>query len=312
MNILVTGGAGFIGSHLVDYLIKENHKIVCVDNLLLGREAFIEHHKRKPNFKFIKADLLDKINLEQIFKEHAFDCVFHMAANSDIQQGAMYAHIDLNNTFMTTFNVLECMKQYNVKQIIFASSSVIYGELNQSLHEDIGPLFPISLYGAAKLSSEAYISAFCENYGMRSWIIRFPNVVGERTTHGIIFDFMKKLEINSKELEILGDGKQEKQYLYVKDLVEGILFIWKNSNDKINYFNIGAEGFVTPTRIAEILVEGLGLKNVKFSYTGGDRGWVGDVPKFKFDLSKLNNLGWKVKLTSEEAVKLAIKQILKK
>lgn len=312
MNILVTGGAGFIGSHLVDYLVKKDHKVVCVDNLLLGSESFIEHHKKNPNFKFIKADLLDKTNLEQIFKAHAFDCVFHMAANSDIQQGAKYVEVDLNHTFMTTFNVLDCMRQYNVKQIIFASSSAVYGELNQSLYEDIGPLFPISLYGAAKLSSEAYISAFCENYGMKSWIIRFPNVVGERTTHGIIFDFIEKLSKNPNELLILGDGKQEKQYLYVKDLVEGMLFIWKNSNNKINYFNIGAEGFVTPIRIAEILVREMDLGDVKFSYSGGDRGWVGDVPKFKFDLSKLNNLGWKVKLNSEEAVKLAIQQILKK
>ena len=307
---LITGGAGFVGSHLTDYLIKENNKIVCVDDLSLGKEENIKHHKDNPLFEFIKLDILKKEKLNEIFKENKFDCVFHLAANSDIEAGSKNLSIDLEKTFMTTFNVLECMKNNNVKQIVFSSTSAVYGELNKKLDEDAGPLFPISFYGASKLSSEAYISAFCENFDIKAWIVRFPNVVGERTTHGAIHDFIKKLEKNRKELIILGDGKQKKPYLYVKDLVEGLLFVWKNSDEKINYFNLGVNSSTTVDKIAEIVVKHMGLKNVKFNYTGGDRGWVGDVPRFNYDISKINRLGWKAKRTSDEAVELAVKSEL--
>ncbi len=312
MNILVTGGAGFIGSHLIDGLIKETDKVVCIDDLSLGREENIAHLKANPRFTFIKENILRREKIDGIFKKYKFNCVFHLAADSDIQKGAENLHVDLERTFMTTFNILERMKENNVKQIIFASSSAIYGELSKKLNEDTGPLFPISFYGAAKLASEAYISAFSTNCDIQAWIFRFPNVAGERATHGAMYDFIEKLIANPRELVILGDGRQEKPYLYVKDLVEGMIFAWKNSNEKINYFNLGVDSATTATKIAEIVAEKMGLEGVKFKYTGGERGWIGDVPRFNYDLSKIHGLGWKVKITSDKAVELAVDAELKK
>jgi len=234
MNILITGGAGFIGSHLCDALINKNHNLTVVDNLILGREENINHLNSNPNFRFIKKDLLDIIFLEELFKNNAFDVVFHMAANSDIQKGGNDPKVDYELTFMTTYNVLQCMRKLNVKQLVFASTSAIYGETNELLTENYGPLLPVSNYGASKLSCEAFISAFSASYGIQAWITRFPNVVGERLTHGVIYDFIHKLKKNSNELEVLGNGEQYKPYVYVKDIVEGIIFVWENSLEKIN------------------------------------------------------------------------------
>jgi len=312
MNILVTGGAGFIGSHLIDALLREGHRVVCVDDLSLGKEENIQHHLANPCFHFVPLDILNAAEYGEVFAQHHFNAVFHLAANSDIQQGASNLEIDLKKTFMTTFVTLSCMKNNGVNNIIFASSSAVYGEHRDFLHEDAGPLFPISFYGAAKLCSEAYISAFCENFGITAWIFRFPNVVGERTTHGALFDFMHKLRKNPAELLILGDGKQKKPYLYVKDLVEGMLFGWKNAHDKINYFNLGVESTTTVNRIASTVAEEMGLSGVTFTYTGGDRGWPGDVPHFQYDLSKIHALGWKAKRSSDEAILLAVRAILGK
>ncbi len=311
MKILVTGGAGFIGSHLIDALLAEDHEIVCVDDLSLGRDSNISHLKGNPKFQFVKLDITEQDEFNKVIKAAAPDAVFHLAANSDIQKGAKYLDVDLTRTFMTTFCTLTAMKENGIKNLVFASTSAVYGELDKLLHEDIGPLFPISFYGAAKLSSEAYISAFVENFGMKAWIFRFPNVVGERATHGAMYDFIQKLEKNPNELEILGDGTQKKPYVYVKDLVAGILFGWKNSSDKINYFNLGVNSATTVSDIARIVTEEMHLDNVTFKYTGGNRGWVGDVPKFDYDTSKINKLGWKALRTSDEAMRLAVQAELK-
>ena len=307
MDILVTGGAGFIGSHLIDRLIAAGHRVVCIDNLSLGSEKNIQHHYDSSFFTFIHLDLLEKTSLLDIFKKYSFEVVFHMAANSDIQLGIRDWNIDLSNTFLTTFNILRCMAETNVKKIVFASSSAIYGEQQELLHERTGPLFPISCYGAAKLASEGYISAFCEANDGQAWIARFPNVVGERTTHGVIFDFIRKLEKDPSRLEILGDGTQNKPYLYVKDLVDAILFIWHQGQQKINYFNIGVDSATTVKAIAHIVIEEMLLDNVALHYTGGNKGWVGDVPKFLYDLSKIHSFGWKAAVSSDEAVRKAVK-----
>lgn len=312
MYILVIGGAGFVGSHLIDYLIAEDNHIVCVDDLSLGSVENIRHHINNPHFEFIKLNVLNKLELDRVFKGNKFECVFHMAANSDIQAGGENIDVDLEKTFLTTYNILEAMNNNNAGSMVFASSSAIYGELDKPLAEDTGPLFPISFYGAAKLASEAYISAACANYSLKAWIIRFPNVVGERATHGVMFDFINKLRKNPKELVILGDGKQCKPYLYVKDLVEAMLFAWRNSNDALNCFNIAVDSSTTVSKIAEIVVEEMGLKDVKFTYTGGNRGWVGDVPKFRYDLTKINKLGWEANKSSDEAVRAAVKAELGK
>ena len=219
MKVLVTGGAGFIGSHLVDRLLAKGDKVVCVDNFLLGKKEHLKNALGSERFRMYAFDLMELEKLDEMFREEKFDMVYHLAANSDIKLGHSKIRRDLDNTFLTTFNVLACMKEHDVKEILFASSSAVYGELNEPLSESSGPLFPISLYGASKLASEAYISGFRENYGMKAWIIRFPNVIGWRLTHGVIYDFLNRLEVNKSELLVLGDGKQQKPYLYIDDLI---------------------------------------------------------------------------------------------
>lgn len=312
MRILVTGGAGFIGSHLIDYLLAEKHRVVCVDDLSLGSMDNIAHHVGCGQFTFVKLNLLEEQALDRLFAEHGFEHVFHMAANSDIQEGAANLRVDLEKTFFTTFSTLSCMRRHGVKNILFASSSAVYGERDTPLREDSGPLFPISFYGAAKLAAEGYITACCENFGMRAWIFRFPNVVGERATHGVIYDFIRRLRDNPQELHILGDGTQKKPYLYVKDLVEAMLFVWRRAGEKINCFNIGTDSETTVSTIADIVVEEMGLANVRYRYTGGCRGWIGDVPRFTYDLRKINALGWKAGRTSDEAVRHAVRAFLGK
>ena len=311
MHILVTGGAGFVGSHLIDFLLADGHSVVCIDDLSLGKPENIAHFEDSDGFEFRKLDILNKDDFGDIFKKNRFDCVFHMAANSDIQLGGQFLNVDFERTFLTTYTVLESMKEHGIKDIVFASTSAIYGELSGKLSEVSGPLCPVSFYGAAKLASEGYISAACTNFSMRAWVVRFPNVIGERTTHGVIYDFINKLQNNPKELIILGNGQQEKPYLYVKDLVQTILFVWKNMKENFNCCNVSVDSASKVTRIAEIVVEEMGLKDVKFNYTGGDRGWVGDVPKFEYDISKLKALGWKSLRSSDDAVRLAVREELK-
>jgi UDP-glucose 4-epimerase len=250
--------------------------------------------------------VLEREAMNRVFREGAFQCVFHMVANSDIQAGARQTDLDLRRTFLTTISVLESMKEFGVKKLVFASTSAVYGENDKVLHEDIGPLLPISFYGASKLASEAFVSAFGANFGIKSWVFRFPNVVGERTTHGVLHDFISALEKDRRRLTILGDGTQCKPYLYVKDLVAGIVFGWEHSEEPLNYFNLGVETSTTVSRIAQFVVDAMGLERVELHYTGGDRGWVGDVPRFRYDLSKIHRLGWKARRTSDDAVQLAI------
>ena len=311
MKILVTGGAGFIGSHLDDALIARGHKITVVDNLVLGRMENIQHLMATPNFKFIKADLLDMDIMRTVFAEGDFDMVYHLAANSDIQKGGKDPMVDYNLTFNTTFNVLQLMKEYGVKKLFFASTSAIYGETYEVLNEDYGPLKPVSNYGAGKLASEAFISAFSSTYGIQTWITRFPNVVGERFTHGVIYDFIKKLRNTPEELEVLGNGEQCKPYVYVKDLVEAILYVIDHANEKYNVYMIGSDSRTKVKEIAAMVIEEMEL-NATIRYTGGDRGWVGDVPEFRYDLTKINKLGWTAPHNSNESVRLAIQKALGK
>ena len=237
-KILVTGGAGFIGSHLCDSLHAEGHAITVMDNLILGVEENISHLKGRSDFNFVEADLLDIDRLRQLFDVSEFDMVFHLAANSDIQKGSKDPQLDYDLTFNTTFNVLQCMREFGVKKLFFASTSAIYGDTSDRLHENYGPLQPVSNYGAGKLASAGFISAFRSAYNIQTWITRFPNVVGERFTHGVIYDFMNKLRKNPEVLTVLGNGEQNKPYLYVKDLVEGILFVCKNAKDLYNIYII--------------------------------------------------------------------------
>lgn len=311
MRILITGGAGFIGSHLDDALIAKGHQLTIVDNLVLGRKENIAHLAGNPNFRFIEADLLDMVRMHEIFAEGKFDMVYHLAANSDIQKGGKDPLVDYQLTFNTTFNVLQLLKEFEIKKFFFASTSAIYGETYDVLNEDYGPLKPVSNYGAGKLASEAFISAFSSTYDIQTWITRFPNVVGERFTHGVIYDFIKKLRNNPKELEVLGNGEQCKPYVYVKDLVEAILYVIDHASEKYNVYMIGSDTRTKVKEIAAIVIEEMGL-NAKIRYTGGDRGWVGDVPEFRYDLTKINQLGWTAPHNSNESVRLAIQKALGK
>jgi len=301
MKILVTGGAGFIGSHLIDLLLSKGNNVVAIDNLLLGKMSNIAHHLDNKNFTFYEEDLLNYKKIEEIFSKENFEAIFHMAANSDISNSHHNPDIDFNNTLLTTYNTLKLAKNHNIKQFIFASSSAIYGSVEGKILESQGPLTPESHYGACKLASEGLISSFCENYKMKSWIIRFPNVIGSRSTHGVIYDFVKKLNKNPHTLEVLGDGKQNKPYLYVSDLVSAINLIWEVADDQINIFNVGNNDRITVKEIAEIVVNQSNI-DTKITYTGGNKGWIGDVPEFDYSLDKVYKIGWKSSLSSKDAV----------
>lgn len=311
MNILVTGGAGFIGSHLCDTLLSENNRVTVVDNLVLGKIENIAHLKNNPNFNFIEEDLLHEDAMKDVFNKYRFDMVYHLAANSDIQKGGKDPSVDYNLTFNTTFHVLLYMKEFNIKRLFFASTSAIFGETNDKLYEDYGPLRPVSNYGAGKLASEAFISAFSSTYDIKTWITRFPNVVGERFTHGVIYDFVHKLKKNPNELEVLGNGEQCKPYVYVKDLIDGIQFVISHANERFNVYMLGSNSRTKVKEIATMVIEEMGL-NAEIHYTGGDRGWIGDVPEFRYDLSKVNKLGWHAKYSSSESVRISIRKALGK
>jgi UDP-glucose 4-epimerase len=304
----VTGGAGFIGSHLVDRLINSG-EVTVYDDLSSGKNEFIQHHLGRSNFHFIQGDLLDFDTLNRTISSH--DVVFHMAANPDVRVGFEDTDLDLRQGTLATYNLLEAMRLNQISKIIFASSSTVYGEAGiKAVNEDYGPLLPISLYGASKLACEGLITAFCHLFNMQAWIFRFANVVGPRVTHGVIFNFINKLKQNLKELEILADGTQQKPYLHVNDCVDGILFGWKHSQEQVNVFNLGTDSSTNVTAIANMLVEAMGLSGVKFTYTGGKRGWPGDVPQVRYDITKMKNLGWRAGYSSDDAVRQAIKDIL--
>lgn len=308
MNILVAGGAGFIGSHLIDFLLEAGHNVVCVDNLCLGSKSMIAGHFHNENFCFYETDICDELKMNEIFEMHNFERVYHLAANSDIQKGGKDPSIDIHNTFQTTLSILNAMSRYQVKELLFASTSAVYGNKTELLNEETGDLRPISYYGGAKLASEAFIYSFSAMNDMRVNIIRFPNVVGPRLTHGVIFDFIAKLKSNPKELVILGDGQQEKPYLYVLDLIEAILLMKYESG--VGIFNVGVETATTVKRIADIVCEEMGLQGVIYRYTGGSIGWKGDVAKFQYDLSKIHKFGWSSKHASDDAIRLAARSVL--
>jgi len=310
MRHFVSGGAGFIGSHLVDKLVSIGD-VTLYDNLSSGKTEFIKHHLDRDNFNFIQADLLELDTLQKAMKDH--DVVFHMAANPEARAGIVDTDLDLKQGTIATYNVLEAMRLNRIKKIVFASSSTVYGETPvKPIAEDYGPLQPISLYGASKLAGEGLITAFCHIFGMQAWIFRFANVAGARATHGIIFDFINKLKHNAKELEILGDGTQEKPYIHVDECVAGFLYGLQHANGQVNVFNLGCPSTTSVSVITRMLVEEMGLPNVKFRYTGGNRGWPGDVPQVRYDTSKMERLGWKPRYTSDEAVRRGIRDILGK
>lgn len=303
MKVLVTGGAGFIGSHLVDRLIKDGHKVTVIDNLSNGKEEYLNN-----NVRFVKGDLKDKEFCIENIKE--FDVVFHLAADVDVRLGVKFPNLDFNENIIGTDNVLEAMRVNNIKKMVFTSSSVVYGNAPIPTPESYGPLIPISLYGSSKLADEALISGYCHTFDMQSWIYRFANVIGPRQTHGIIVDLMNKLDKNNEELEILGDGNQTKSYIYTEDCINAILHGFYNSNEKVNIFNLGSDDFVNVRKIANIICQGLNM-SPEYRFTGGEKGWVGDVSHMQLDCNKLKSLRWVCHNNSEEAITKTIQELKK-
>lgn len=308
MKMLVAGGAGFIGCHLIETLLKNKYEVVCIDNLSLGTRDNLDHLMENDQFRFYEMDLLNLKKTSEIIGDERIEYVFHLAANSDIQASAENPQIEYRNTYGTTYNLLEAMKKNKVKKIFFASTSAVYGDKkNQLLDENTPNLKPISYYGAAKLGSEALLSAYSYMNDISVLIFRFPNVIGPRLTHGVIYDFIKKLNNDSHELEILGDGRQTKPYIYVSDLVDAIVRFMDKNEVGIELYNIGVDTTISVTQIADIVCEEMGLKKVVYRYTGGGIGWKGDVPKFQYCLDKIHAAGWHAKYTSDEAVRLTVR-----
>ena len=311
---LVTGAAGFIGSHLVDRLLAQGCEVVGVDNMKLGRRENLAGALQTSNCKFFEVDVNDYEAFHRLILEESssgsFDSVWHMAANSDIRSGVADADVDLRDTFLTTHHTLKLMREFGIERMAFASTSAIYGVHDCLLREDLGPLFPISNYGAMKLASEAAISAGLESFLERVWIFRFPNVVGSRSTHGAIYDFVQKLKRNPDQLDVLGDGTQEKPYFHVADLLDAMLLITDQGTERLNYFNIGTADTATTVRyLAEAVVREMSPQ-ATIRYGSGNKGWVGDVPQFKYSIEKLRGLGWSPRLTSDEAVDLAVRELV--
>ena len=305
----VTGGAGFVGSHLVDRLMEENNTVTVYDNLTSGEREWINHHFGKESFRFIHADLLDSEALRQSMNGH--EVIWHLAANTDLRLGREITDLDLKNSTIATRNVLESMVENGISKILFSSSREVYGDAPPvPLAETSGPLLPTTLYGAGKLACEGLVSAYCHLFRIQAWIFRFANVVGARMSHGLIYDFIQKLRRNPKELEILGDGNQERPFFLVEECIDGLLCAFGNSSAQYDIFNLGCESSTSITRVAQIVTEEMGLQDVKFKYTGGKRGWPGDVLIVRFNVDKMKRFGWTAKHTADEAVRVAARELI--
>jgi UDP-glucose 4-epimerase len=310
MRVLVTGGAGFIGSHLVDRLMTEDHKVRVLDNLASGSMINLEQWEDDPRFEFIKGDLLDR----ETTKRAVDGCarVYHMAANPEVQANKAGPEDHFRQNIEATYSLLEAVRDSKVELLVFASSSTVYGDAEAlPTPEGYGPLVPISLYGASKLACEAMITAYASMYGFRAIIYRLANIVGPRSNHGVIWDFVGKLRRNPDTLEVLGDGSQSKSYLHVSDCVEGFLR-GAESGEQVAIYNLGSEDRVTVLEIAEIVKNAAGCPDAEVVLTGGvdgGRGWKGDVKYMQLDMSRLRSIGWAPRHNSAEAVRLTAESV---
>ncbi len=314
MHHFITGAAGFIGSQLTDALLADGQCVTGVDDLSLGQLAYLDSARLSSSFLFQERDISDPANAIECLEAAAAwggrpDIIWHLAANSDIAAGISDASVDFTRTLRTTFAVLEGARAVSVKQVAFASTSAVYGERDDVLGESSGPLLPISMYGATKLASEALLSAAAETHLDRVWLFRFPNVVGPRATHGAIFDFLLRLAQGGSSLRVLGDGSQTKPYLHVSELIAAMRFIIEHATERRNVFNIGPEGDGTSVAFLAEQVVRCVSPGTPIAYTGGDRGWIGDVPHFRYSTKRLAQLGWRPKLSSDEAVLRAINEL---
>ena len=300
MKAFVSGGAGFIGSNLVDRLLDLGHEVTVYDNLSTGLLQFLEYARDFDCFRLVKGDLLDEDSLSEAITGHEF--VFHLAANADVRFGTEHPRRDLEQNTIVTYNILEAMRNHGIRKIAFASTGSVYGEATVIPTPEGAP-FPIqtSLYAASKLAGEGMIAAYCEGFGFQSWIFRFVSILGERYTHGHVFDFYRELKQNPSRLEVLGNGKQRKSYLYIQDCIDAMLFALEKSNESVNVLNLGVDGYCEVNDSIGWICEELGV-SPKLEYSGGDRGWIGDNPFIFLDTSKIRDLGWKPKLSIQDGV----------
>jgi len=298
--MIVTGCAGFVGSNLVDRLLLEGYQVTGIDNFSTGQRRFLTNASLNPNFHFIQVDLLDLAGVIRAFE--GGETVFHLAANADVRFGTDHPRLDLEQNTIATYNVLEAMRANSIKRIAFSSTGSVYGEgLAVPTPEDSH--FPIqtSLYGASKAAGEGLISAYCEGFGFRAYIFRFVSILGDRYTHGHVFDFYRKLMIDSSRLLVLGNGKQRKSYLHVQDCIDAILIAMEKAQDKVNIFNLGVDSYCQVNDSIGWICDELGVRP-KLTYSGGDRGWIGDNPFIFLDTKRIQALGWRAKFDIKIAV----------
>jgi UDP-glucose 4-epimerase len=300
MQVFLTGAAGFIGSNVADRLLADGHTVVGYDNLSTGREEFLDQARRSPCFHFQRGDLLDQPAVERAMA--GADLVIHLAANADVRFGTEHPTKDLHQNTIATSNVLEAMRATGVRQIAFASTGSVYGEAEVIPTPEIAP-FPVqtSLYGASKLAAEGLIAAYCEGFDMRGYIFRFVSILGERYTHGHVFDFYKQLLVHPETLNVLGDGSQRKSYLYVQDCIDAILLTLEKAPTRVNIFNLGTDEYCQVNDSIRTICDHLRL-TPQIRYTGGNRGWIGDNPFIFLDCSRIRALGWKPKLSIREGI----------
>jgi UDP-glucose 4-epimerase len=305
---LVTGGAGFIGSHLVDRLLLDNWKVRIVDNFSSGRVENIKHHKGNQDVEIIRGDLKSFEVKEAV---RGVDTVFHYAANSEVWVSTTNPEVHFNENIVVTFNILEAMRKNDIKEIVFASSSSVYGEPERTPVSEDTPIKPVSVYGASKAACENLIHAYSRLYGIRAVVLRYANVVGPRLRHGVIWDLINKLNKNPKELEVLGDGKQVRSYIYINDAIEATILAFKNMKNNFEIYNIGNRDWITVDIIVKAIIEMLGINNIRVIYkpVAHGVGWLGDVKYIALDITKLIGLGFKPVMNSLEAVKETIKNV---
>lgn len=309
MKYFVTGGAGFIGSNMVDRLLAEpENEVVAYDNFSTGRREFLEDALKNDRFKLVEGDTLDLDAMTEAMKGCEF--VFHFAANADVRMGCEHPRKDLEQNTIATYNVLEAMRANDIKRIGFSSTGSVYGEAEVIPTPEDAP-FPIqtSLYGASKLACEGLLAAYAEGFGYTAYIFRFVSILGERYTHGHVFDFCKRLKDDPDHLHILGDGHQKKSYLYVKDCMEAILTVVRNAKEKVNIFNLGTDEYVEVNDSVRFICNKLNV-SPEFTYAGGERGWIGDNPFIYLDTKKVRSLGWTPKATIEDGVVKTVEYLM--
>ena len=306
---MVTGGAGFIGSHLCEFLLSKGDSVVAVDILCGGSMENISNIQGHCNFRFYETDVLNIKQMRVILQENKIDIVYHLASNTDVSKGEESYIFDFQQTFETTLTVLRLIREFSLYKLFFSSSSTIYGEVMQPISEANCNIRPISYYGASKLASEAFISAFAEKYNVQVWIARFANVVGSRMTHGVIFDFIKKIKNNPNELLILGNKETIKPFVYIDDVINGIGLIIEKAAEPYNVFVIGNDSETSIQSIARMVIREMEL-NTKIIYAKEGKSWLGDIEKYRCSNEKIKQLGWEIAYTSDVAVLKTIRSLL--